>query len=346
MHARIGHMSDGVRRNGLNLSMASLPVALTVLLALLVNGCGPGGGSSGGGSEDRLKAVATIGMIRDVAAEISGGLVEVEGLVGAGVDPHLYKPTAPDVKKLQSADLIFFNGLKLEGKMADVLEQMRRNGRMVRAISTELESRGNYLMKEGDGQLDPHIWMDVRGWMEAAKAIAAAMTELDPGNGAVYDTNLQNYLTQLNRLDEYCRKCIDSIPEDQRILVTAHDAFNYMARAYGLQVRGIQGISTESEAGVREIEDLVNYLVDKSIPAVFVESSVSDKNVKALVEGAGSRGHDVRIGGELFSDAMGPEGTYEGTYIGMIDHNVTTLTRALGGEAPEKGLNGRLGGAH
>jgi manganese/zinc/iron transport system substrate-binding protein len=192
------------------------------------------------------------------------------------------------------------------------------------------------------GHHDPHVWMDPKGWMKAVDAVADALSQFDPINASTYKANAEAYLAELRKLDEYAARCVASIPEKQRVLVTAHDAFGYFGRAYGLDVRGIQGISTESEAGLQDLNNLVQFIVDRDIKAVFVESSVAEKNVRALVEGAKSRGKDVKIGGTLFSDAMGADGTYEGTYIGMIDHNVTIITRALGGTAPEKGMQGKL----
>jgi manganese/zinc/iron transport system substrate-binding protein len=188
--------------------------------------------------------------------------------------------------------------------------------------------------------------MDVQGWMKAVDVVADALTAFDPPNKEYYVNNAQQYQAQLRQLDDYARQAIASIPDEQRVLVTAHDAFNYMSRAYGIEVLGIQGISTESEAGIKDINRIVDVLVTRRIPAVFVESSVSDKNVKALIEGAASRGHQVRIGGELFSDAMGPAGTYEGTYIGMIDHNITIITRALSGTVPKRGMQDKLTISH
>jgi manganese/zinc/iron transport system substrate-binding protein len=184
--------------------------------------------------------------------------------------------------------------------------------------------------------------MDVSKWKKATEAVAGALGEFDPPNAALYRANADAYALELEALDAYARERIASIPGNQRLMITAHDAFNYMGAAYGLEVKGIQGLSTESEAGLHDINALVDLLVERQVPAVFVESSVSDKNVKALVEGAAARGHKVKVGGELFSDAMGPAGTYEGTYVGMIDHNVTVIARALGGDAPERGLNGKL----
>jgi manganese/zinc/iron transport system substrate-binding protein len=281
-------------------------------------------------------------MVADIVRVVAGPQAEVAGIIGEGVDPHLYRPTSMDVKRLQSADVIFYNGLLLEGQMADVLVRLARKGQPVFAVTDKIAEKGDYVMEDGEGHHDPHVWMDVSGWMAAVEVVADSLALHDPANAAEYRQRAEAYLEELKQLDDYARLCFASIPEDRRVLVTAHDAFGYMARAYGLEVKGIQGLSTESEAGVRDIEELVAFLVGREIPAVFVETSVSHKNVRALIEGAAARGHGLRIGGELFSDAMGPAGSYEGTYLGMIDHNVTTITRALGGEAPEKGLNGRL----
>ncbi|ADE55762.1 metal ABC transporter solute-binding protein, Zn/Mn family [Coraliomargarita akajimensis] len=284
--------------------------------------------------------VCTVGMITDVVRNVAGDLASVEGIIGEGVDPHLYKPTRGDVVQLNQADVVFYNGLMLEGKMADVLVRVAGSGKPVRAVTEVILENGSYLMNkdDGSGHTDPHVWMDVRGWMQAVPVVTATLSVYDPEHTEQYKANADAYLAQLKALDAYAKSSLSTIPESQRVLITAHDAFNYMGRAYGIQVRGIQGISTESEAGVRDLEELVDFIVEMNIPAVFVESSVADKNVRALVEGAKARGHAVIIGGELFSDAMGEPGTYEGTYIGMIDHNVTTITNALGGTA--KGFKG------
>jgi len=285
-------------------------------------------------------------MITDIVRNVAGDKAVVRGIVGEGVDPHVYKPTRADAVILNESDIVFYNGLMLEGKMGDVLIRVARKGKPVHAVTEIILEKGNYVMTDKQEHYDPHVWMDVQGWIKATDVVTAALVEFDPSNADYYQSNSESYKKELMKLDAYAKQVIATIPEQQRVLVTAHDAFNYLGRAYGLKVMGIQGISTESEAGVRRIEDLVSYLSENGIPAVFVESSVSDKNVKALVEGAKARNHDVRIGGELFSDAMGTSGSYEGTYIGMIDHNVTTIARALGGEAPEKGLNGKLTQQH
>lgn len=289
-----------------------------------------------------LQIAATVGMIADIVRVVAGDNATVEGIIGEGVDPHLYKPTGNDVKQLQSADVIFYNGLMLEGKMGDVLIRLARSGKPVYAVTEEILDQEDYIITDGEDHYDPHVWMDVSGWMRAVRVVSGALSELDPAGAASYEANAAAYLSELEKLDAYAKKVLSTIPAEKRVLVTAHDAFGYMTKAYGLDVKGIQGLSTESEAGVKDIENLVTFLVDRKIPAIFVESSVSDKNIRALAEGAKARGHEVGIGGELFSDAMGPAGTYEGTYIGMIDHNVTTIARALGGEAPGKGLNGKL----
>ena len=291
-------------------------------------------------SQHPIPITATTGMIADVVREIGGDKVEVTGLIGEGSDPHLYKPTRSDLVSLKGADLVFYNGLKLEGKIEDTLRKLSQSKHVV-AVTDQLATDKDYLLKEED-HYDPHVWMDVQGWTQAVKAISQTLIDFDSENTSFYQANTTSYLEKLITLDNYAKEALASIPKNQRVLVTAHDAFGYLGKAYQVEVKGIQGISTESEAGVKDIEDLVTFLVAKKIPAVFVESSVSDQNVKALLEGAKAKGHQVIIGGELFSDAMGPSGTYEGTYIGMIDHNVTTITRALGGRTIAEGFQGRL----
>ncbi len=288
---------------------------------------------------DPYQVTATVGMIADVTREIAGDQATVHNLIGEGIDPHSYRPGKSDIDALQTADLILYNGLLLEGKMGEVLGSQKKAGKPILAVA---EGLSDYPIIGGESHADPHLWMDVTAWSKVSEKIAHHLQTFDPANKDKYSANLEGYQTQLQQLDAYAKTCIATIPEKQRFLVTAHDAFSYLGRAYQLEVRGIQGISTESEAGLQEMNELVNFLVESKIPAVFVESSVSDKSVRALIEGARAQGHEVKIGGELFSDAMGPAGTYEGTYIGMIDHNITTITRALGGQAPEKGLQGKL----
>ncbi|MGE9269115.1 MAG: metal ABC transporter solute-binding protein, Zn/Mn family [Verrucomicrobiales bacterium] len=286
--------------------------------------------------------VATTAMIGDVAREIADGAVPVEVLMSAGVDPHLYKATATDVRKLSAARLILYNGLKLEGTMGDLFGKLSAQGIATSAVAEKVSWEGGAVLDAEEGHPDPHLWMDVSAWRAVAGKIGAELAAAFPEEAERFAANLAAYDEELRALDEYARESLASIPEGSRVLVTAHDAFGYLAKAYGIEVLGIQGISTESEAGLKDLEDLIDLIVERKIPAVFVESSVSQKNVRALIEGAAARGHQVSIGGELFSDAMGPAGSYEGTYLGMIDHNVTLITRALGGVAPEKGRLGKL----
>ena len=304
-----------------------------------LTGCGDSEANEGTGPQGYpYQVTATIGMITDIVRVVAGGHARVEGLIGEGTDHHLYSPTTADVKTLLAAEVIFYNGLMLEGKMGDVLTKMARRGKKVHAVSEVIRGTGDFEIVEEADHYDPHIWMDVSGWSSAVGVVCDALIEFDPDHRNDYLQNANSYLKELRKLDAYAREAIGTIPIGQRVLVTAHDAFGYMSRAYGLEVHGIQGISTEARAGLKDIENLVAFLVAKKIPAVFVESSVPRKSVEALIEGAAAQGHTVRVGGELFSDAMGKAGTYEGTYVGMIDHNVSTIARALGGTVPEGGF--------
>jgi len=307
-----------------------------VLLGALLPGVALGQGTS------RRTVLATTAMIGDLVREVGGDRVRAEVLLGEGVDPHLYRATREDVARMLRADLIFYNGLLLEGKMTDAFVRVARAGRAVYAV-TELLPEGSLIEPDGAaGHFDPHVWMDPRAWATAAELIAAKLAEHDPGGTDSFARNLAALRQRIASLDAWAAQAIASIPERQRLLVTAHDAFGYFSRRYGIEVLGIQGISTESEAGVRRIQEFVDLLAERRVPAVFVESSVSDRNIQALVEGAGARGHRVTIGGTLFSDAMGAPGTYEGTYLGMIDHNVTAIVTALGGQAAPRGFAGKL----
>lgn len=321
-------------------------IGMLALSALpLLPGCGEtktAGAARSGPRRYPYKAVCTVGMVTDIVRQVAGEKAQVSGIIGEGVDPHLYKPTRNDIAALQRADVVFYSGLMLEGKMADVLVKVASGGKPVFAVTQLIDEKYLLTPKEFQGHFDPHVWMDVAAWSRAVEAVAKALGEFDPPNRAFYEANAASYQAELAKLDEYAKRVMASVPESKRVLITAHDAFNYFGRAYGVEVRGIQGLSTESEAGIEDINRLVDLIVERDIRAVFVETSVAEKNVKALIEGAGSRGKTVRIGGSLFSDAMGPPGTYEGTYIGMIDHNATVIARALGGEAPERGMQGKL----
>lgn len=273
-----------------------------------------------------IQAVCTTGMVADLVRRIGDEKVSVVQMMGEGVDPHLYKASPGDVAKLNGAAIIFYSGLHLEGKMSDVFVRMAR--RKPTFAVTEYISEGRVLDNPA-GAFDPHLWFDVSLWREGAGVVRDALKAYDPANASYYQSRADAYQAELAKLHDDVKSTLATVPKESRVLVTAHDAFRYFGRAYDVDVRGIQGISTESEAGVKEINSLVQFLVDRRIKAVFVESSVSEKNVTALLEGCAAKGHKVVIGGELFSDAMGKSGTPEGTYIGMIQHNVATIVKAL-----------------
>jgi manganese/zinc/iron transport system substrate-binding protein len=283
--------------------------------------------------------VATIAQIGEPMRAIAGNRVKVLTLMGEGVDPHLYRLTRSDIAKLSRANLILYNGLHLEAQMTDMLARLAKRKPVV-AVGEHVATKN---LLSWDGKIyDAHVWMNPALWAKALQASVDALSNTDPENAAFYRRNWRTYAQRLAELDRQTRTAISSIPARSRALVTAHDAFGYFGRAYGLQVLAIQGISTESEAGIHKIKALVGTLVSQKIGAVFVETSVSDRNVRALIEGAAARGHRVRIGGALFSDAMGQKGSYVGTYLGMFDHNVTTIVRALGGAVPARGFGGQL----
>ena len=324
---------------------------LTLLAALLLAACGGGskpdqapaakGGAAAGAPSYPYRITATTGMVADIVRQVAGDRGTVVSIIGEGVDPHLYVPTRSDVAALIEADIVFYSGLLLEGKMTDTLIKVA-GSRPVHAVTDLVDQSLLLQPEEFAGHFDPHLWMDVSGWMQAVHAVTEALVGFDPDGADGYRQRTADYTATLRELHEYALRTLGSIPERQRMLVTAHDAFNYFGRAYGLEVAGIQGISTESEAGLDRVNRLVDLLVTRRIGAVFVETTIAERNVRALIEGADARGHTVVVGGELFSDAMGQPGTYEGTYVGMLDHNITTVARALGGEAPERGFQGRL----
>lgn len=281
-------------------------------------------------SEGKLSVVTTTGMIADAAKNIGGDFVAVTALMGAGVDPHLYKASAKDVDRLGKAAVIFYGGLHLEGKMTDVLEKFGER-KPTLAVAEAIPSE-KLVGWNGQGTFDPHVWFDVKLWMYAVDAVRDSLIALLPDHAEVLQANYEVYAAQLAELDFYIRGRIDILPVERRVLITAHDAFEYFGRAYGFEVRGLQSISTVSEAGTRDVQDLAEFIVKAKIPAIFVESSVPKKNVEALQAAVHSRFWDVQIGGELFSDAMGDTGTFEGTYIGMLTHNIDTIVSALSDE--------------
>ncbi|WP_340300130.1 metal ABC transporter solute-binding protein, Zn/Mn family [Roseobacter sp. HKCCD5988] len=288
-----------------------------------------------------IKVVATTGMIADAASQIGGDLIELKTLMGAGVDPHSFRQTRSDILALMNADLILWNGLYLEAQLEPLLLDLAQS-RTVVAVAEAIPQDRLRSHPEYEDRFDPHVWMDPTLWRTVVLAVRDALSASYPEGAAIFEANAIQHLAEIDRLTAYAQSSLSSVPEATRVLVTAHDAFGYFGRAFDLEVLGIQGISTASEAGLLQISTLVDTLVMRQIGAIFVESSVSDRNIRALQEGAAAQGHAVAIGGELYSDAMGPEGSYEGAYIGMLDHNITTITRALGGTAPEGGMNGAL----
>ena len=301
----------------------------------------PAAGSGNAGPP--LNVVATTGMIADAARVIGGDRVAVTALMGPGVDPHAYRQTRTDIVTLSKADLVLWHGLGLEAQLEELLVRLKARQRIV-AIGDHVPKDLLIADENYEGRFDPHIWMAPDIWARVILIVRSALAWAAPDDARTFEENAAAHLLEIGRLSAYGDIALDAIPPERRVLVTAHDAFSYFGRAYRFEVLGIQGISTESEAGLKRIADLVDVIVTRGIGAVFVETSVSDRSIRALIEGAAARGHKVEIGGELFSDAMGAEGTYEGTYIGMIDHNITTISRALGGSAPPSGMNGRLAG--
>jgi len=308
-------------------------ILIALLAASLAAGCGTvdrEGGARRVRSDQAgaIRIVATTGMIADITRRVGGEQVDVASLMGAGVDPHLYKASEGDVRRLSQAEVIFFNGLHLEAGMSEVLERMQARSRTV-AVSDAIE-RGKLLAPpEFKGAYDPHIWFDVRLWMSATERVRDTLTEYDAANKEIYRSNAESYLAELGELQSYVESQAARVPEAQRVLVTAHDAFNYFGRAYGFEVRGLQGISTASEAGTADVQALAAFIAERRIPAIFVESSIPQRTIEAVQAAVKARGYETRIGGQLYSDAMGDAGTPDGTYTGMVRHNINTITGAL-----------------
>lgn len=279
-------------------------------------------------ANEKMKIVTTTGMIKDAVEHVVGDKAEVIALMGPGVDPHLYKATQGDLQKLTDADVVFYNGLHLEGKMGEVLEKLGKTKAVI-AVSNEIKEEDLRAVPGFQGTHDPHIWFDVKLWENAVVAVADFMKKHDQANAALYEANGRKYITRLDSLHEAVKNSILEIPKDQRVLITAHDAFGYFGDAYAIEVRGLQGISTVSEFGLKDVTELVNFIISRKIKAIFVETSVSQKSIEAVREGCQQKNWDVKIGGSLYSDAMGQAGTPDGNYIGMVSKNVRTIVEAL-----------------
>ncbi|WP_112180024.1 metal ABC transporter solute-binding protein, Zn/Mn family [Paraliobacillus zengyii] len=279
-------------------------------------------------SEEPLKVVTTIAQIADAVENIGGEHVDVTSLMGPGVDPHLYNAVQGDIQTLDQADIIFYNGLHLEGQMGEIFEQMEQD-KTTTPVSENIPESKLLSDPESPTITDPHVWFDISMWSYSVEAVRDDLINIDPDNEESYSQNAADYLAELEALDIYAKERFEEIPEESRVLVTAHDAFNYFGKAYGFEVVGLQGLSTESDYSVNDVQKIIDLLIDRNVKGVFVESSVSDRSINAVVEGAKEAGHDVSIGGELYSDAMGEAGTEEGTYAGMFKHNVDTIVEAL-----------------
>jgi manganese/zinc/iron transport system substrate-binding protein len=301
--------------------------------ASLTSGCSQKGEASLGNAP--IRVTATTGMVADTARRVGGERVDVTALMGPGVDPHLYKASEGDIARLAEADLILYNGLNLEGKMGEIFARMTASGKPTVAVSDGiprellLEPTGPAAAALGAGHHDPHIWFDVSLWSRTIPPVVDALARLDPDRRSEYEANGTAYRKELEALHGECKTQLATVPRQRRVLVTAHDAFGYFGRAYDVEVVGLQGISTASEYGLNDVQRVVETIVARRIKAVFVESSVPRRSIEAVMAGCEARGHTVQLGGTLFSDAMGEAGTPEGTYPGMVRHNVRTIVSAL-----------------
>lgn len=280
-------------------------------------------------NDNSFNIVTTTSMITDMVKNIGGDKVVVQGLMGAGVDPHLYKASEGDVSKLSNADMILFNGLHLEGKLVDVFDRMKKQNINAIAISDALDKNDLISSTLFESNYDPHIWFNVGYWEVMSLFVADKLSDALPENAEYFQANAQEYLQKLKDLQLELEAEITTLPEDKRRLVTAHDAFNYFGRAFGFDVVGLQGLSTATEAGVQDVQETAAYIIDHKVKAVFIESSVPRRTIEALQAAVNSKNHKVSIGGTLYSDALGNPGTEEGTYIGMFRYNVHTIVKAL-----------------
>ncbi len=273
--------------------------------------------------------VCTTGMIGDAVKKLlPDSLATVEVLMGPGVDPHLYKATQGDIEDLSNARVIVYNGLHLEGKMGEIFEKLEQR-KTVLAMGEFLQADQLINSTDYAGAHDPHIWFDVELWSKAVTGLAEALQKEFPEQRELIARRHEDYNAQLKELHQWVSEEVSSIPDSQKVMITAHDAFKYFGEAYGIEVRGLQGISTAAEYGLKDISNLVNYITERKIKAIFVESSVPKRSIEAVIEGARERGHNLKLGGELFSDAMGAANTPEGNYPGMVRHNVAVITEAL-----------------
>jgi manganese/zinc/iron transport system substrate-binding protein len=301
-----------------------MPAKLAICALMILAGCAGGTARDDG----RLSVVATTGQVADLARQVGGEHVRVTALMGPGIDPHLYKASAGDVDRLRLADLIVYNGLHLEARMGDVLEGLSSR-KPTLAVAEAIPVDRLLSSPDYADAHDPHVWFDVQLWRLGIEPLAARLAELDPAHAEAYRARAAAYAEELDRLDAELRATFATIPDGQRVLVTAHDAFGYFGRAYGFDVRGLQGISTATEAGTADMQALAAFIAERRIPAIFAETSVSTRALEAVREAVRARGFEVRLGGALYSDALGDTDTPAGTYAGMVRHNAATITAAL-----------------
>ena len=303
-------------------------LVVLLIIGVLIGGLTGCNNSASENTNDKLSVVTTTTLLADLAKVIGGDDINVEGLMGPGIDPHLYKASAGDVTRMQEADLIFYNGLHLEGKMGEIFENLETNGKLIFEIAKGLPKEELIMLEDGNIH-DPHVWFDVSLWKNAARVVKDGLIELDNTKKDIFIDRYESYIKQLDELHLYVQNRSLELDENQRVLITAHDAFNYFGKAYGFEVKGLQGISTASEAGTGDVRDLADFIVERQIKAVFVESSVPKKNIEALQEAVAARGFDVKIGGELFSDSLGSPDTEAETYLGTVKSNIDTIVDAL-----------------
>lgn len=306
-------------------SVCKLLLLVSVTLFLLSCSANKSGSSNSNG---KLKVVATTNIVGDAVNSIAGDRVELVSLMGSGVDPHLYKATKGDINHLYTADIIFYNGLHLEAKMSDILKKMSAD-KIVIPLARAIPDSSIRFVDSSSHTPDPHIWFDVSLWSQAIGEITKTLSKADTAYQETYELRTAALLDSMKELHQWVGEQLATVEKAQRVLVTAHDAFGYFGRAYDVDVRGLQGISTVTEAGLYDITHMIDTMIARKIKAIFVESSVSRKSIDAVVEGCRARGHDIIVGGQLFSDAMGTKGTPEGSYIGMVRYNVRTIVNAL-----------------
>lgn len=310
-------------------SKSKYMLLLVLVVAMVISACTSDKGNNGKSQQgDKINVVTTIAQIAEPLSIIGGDKVEVTSLMGPGVDPHLYNATQGDIKKLESSDAVFYSGLHLEANMTKVFEEIGKS-KPVLGIGDSIAA--DQLLKDEGGAIDPHIWFDIDLWQQALENATSKLKQMsaENENADYFEANKEKYFEELQKLKNESKEKLSQIPKDKRILVTAHDAFGYFGRLQDVEVVGLQGLSTEDEIGLTDIEDTIKIILDHKVPAVFIESSINPASINAVIEGAKKQGLDIKLGGELFSDAMGEEGTPEGTYIGMYRHNVETIYKAL-----------------